>query len=72
MNNSVPLALAACAGLVAFLLGRRGAEPARVADPAMNGSPPAEPAMEVATAVELSRPQPAALDEIVPAAGATT
>lgn len=69
----LPLVIAA-AGLVAgYLLGRRAARrtPA-VAGPAANGagSPPAEPAMEVTTAVEVSRPQPAELDEIVPVGGA--
>ena len=65
------LAAIALAGVAAgYLLGRRASEAPAVA--ATNGAapPPAAPAMEVATAVEVSRPQPAELDEIVPAVNA--
>jgi hypothetical protein len=71
---ALPFVLIAVAGVLAgYLLGRRTPQPTTTATTATtNGGPPmgAEPAMEVATAVEVSRPQPAGLDEIVPPAGA--
>jgi len=68
----LPLVLIA-AGLVGgYLIGRRAAGPDEVVEATGASVPEAEPSMEVTTAVEVSRPQPAELDEIVPAAGAKT
>jgi hypothetical protein len=70
-SRALPFFLTALAGLIGgYLIGRR--TPERVPTASTNGAPPpeAEPSMEVATAVELSRPQPAGLDEIVPPVGA--
>jgi hypothetical protein len=69
----LPLLLIA-AGLVGgYLIGRRGSgAPVEAAEATGASAPEAEPSMEVTTAVEVSRPQPAELDEIVPAAGAKT
>ena len=61
------------AGLVGgYLIGRRAAAPVEPAEANGTSVPEAEPSMEVTTAVEVSRPQPAELDEIVPTAGAKT
>jgi hypothetical protein len=68
----LPLVLIA-AGLVGgYLIGRRAAAPVEPPEAHGTSVPEAEPTMEVTTAVEVSRPQPAELDEIVPAAGAKT
>jgi hypothetical protein len=67
----LPLAIAAAGLAAGYLIGRRSARPAAIEEPNGVGSPPAEPAMEVATAVEVSRPQAAELDEIVPENGAS-
>lgn len=68
----LPLVLVALGLVGGYLIGRRAAAPGEVAE--ANGAPvpEAEPSMEVTTAVEVSRPQPAELDEIVPAAGSKT
>lgn len=62
----LPLAIAAAGLIAGYLIGRRSADPAPPVEANGAGSPPAEPTMEVTTAVEVSRPQPAQLDEIVP------
>jgi hypothetical protein len=70
-SRALPFLFIALAGLIGgYLIGRRTPDPVPTA--ANNGAPPpeAEPSMEVATAVEVSRPQPAGLDEIVPPVGA--
>ena len=64
----LPLVLIAAGTVGGYLLGRRAAAPAEDAESNGASVPEAEPSMEVATAVEVSRPQPAELDEIVPAA----
>jgi hypothetical protein len=68
----LPLVLIAAGVVGGYLLGRRAAAPAEVAEPNGASAPEAEPSMEVTTAVEVSRPQPAELDEIVPAAASKT
>ncbi|HEU4737255.1 MAG TPA: hypothetical protein VFS48_09560, partial [Solirubrobacterales bacterium] len=64
----LPLVLIAAGVAGGYLLGRRAAAPAEVAESNGASPPEPEPSMEVTTAVEVSRPQPAELDEIVPAA----
>lgn len=66
LGLSLVLIAAGMAG--GYLLGRRAAAPAEVVESNGAFAPEAEPSMEVTTAVEVSRPQPAELDEIVPAA----
>jgi hypothetical protein len=68
----LPLVLIAAGVIGGYLLGRRAAAPAEVVEPNGLSAPEAEPSMEVTTAVEVSRPQPAELDEIVPAAVSST
>jgi hypothetical protein len=63
-----PLVLIAAGVAGGYLLGRRAAAPAEATESNGASASEAERAMEVTTAVEVSRPQPAELDEIVPAA----
>lgn len=67
----LPLAIAAAGLIAGYVIGRRSSQPETLAQANAAGSPPAEPTMDVTTAVNVSRPQAAELDEIVPENGAT-